>query len=58
MRAAWLLLLLTLPVFAEEPPMLLLEVREGKLPPMEKRLPQSPLVVKAEALGKYGGTQS
>ena len=36
--------------------MLLLEVREGKLPPMEKRLPQSPLVVKAEALGKYGGT--
>jgi len=36
--------------------MLLLEVREGKLPPVEKRLPQSPLVVKAEALGKYGGT--
>ena len=36
--------------------MLLLAVKEGKLPPVEKRLPQQPLVVKSETLGKYGGT--
>ena len=36
--------------------MLLLEVKEGKLPPVDKRLPQQPLVVKSETLGKYGGT--
>jgi len=54
--AAWLLLFFSIPLFAVEPPMLQLEVREGKLPPMDKRLPQQPLVVKSETLGKYGGT--
>jgi peptide/nickel transport system substrate-binding protein len=36
--------------------MLLHEVKAGKLPPVEKRLPQPPLVVNAETPGKYGGT--
>ena len=41
---------------AEEPPMLKLEVATGKLPPLEKRLPQPPLVVRAPSEGVYGGT--
>ena len=41
---------------AEEPPMLLLDVKAGKLPPVEKRLPQNPLVVQAATQGKYGGS--
>ena len=56
MSATWLLLFFSLPIFAEEPPMLLLDVKAGKLPPMEKRLPQPPLVVQAETPGKYGGS--
>ena len=39
-----------------EPPMLRLEVSQGKLPPLEKRLPQPPLVVNTESPGKHGGT--
>jgi len=39
-----------------EPPMLRAEVFAGKLPPLEKRLPQPPLVVNAESAGKHGGT--
>ena len=56
MIAAWSLLAFSLPVFAAEPPMLELEVKTGKLPPVEKRLPQTPLVVQAETPGRYGGT--
>ena len=36
--------------------MLGLEVSTGKLPPVQKRLPQQPLVVSVENLGKHGGT--
>ena len=39
-----------------EPPMLRLDVSQGKLPPLEKRLPQPPLVVNLESPGKHGGT--
>jgi peptide/nickel transport system substrate-binding protein len=39
-----------------DPPMLRLDVSTGKLPPAEKRLPQPPLVVRSESLGKHGGT--
>jgi peptide/nickel transport system substrate-binding protein len=39
-----------------DPPMLRLEVTSGKLPPLEKRLPQTPLVVQVEQPGKHGGT--
>ena len=54
---ALLLLLVALPVFAQvEPPMLKAEVTSGKLPPVQKRLPQQPLVVKVENPGKHGGT--
>ena len=41
---------------AEEPPMLQLEVKTGKLPPVEKRLPLKPMVVNAPAEGNYGGS--
>jgi peptide/nickel transport system substrate-binding protein len=54
---ALLLLLIALPAFAQiEAPMLRLEVSTGKLPPLEKRLPQPPLVVRMESAGKHGGT--
>ena len=54
---ALLLLLLSLPAFAQvEPPMLSPEVAAGKLPPLEKRLPRQPLVAKAAVAGKHGGT--
>ena len=57
MRKALLALLVPLCASAgEEPPMLQLEVATGKLPPVERRLPQPPLVVRAEAEGRYGGT--
>jgi peptide/nickel transport system substrate-binding protein len=61
MKALLLALMLSLPlgVFAVnpvEPPMLRLDVTTGKLPPVEKRLPQQPLVVRVENLGKHGGT--
>ena len=40
-----------------EAPMLWELVKEGKLPPVEERLPSQPLVVEpVEAIGKYGGT--
>ena len=39
-----------------EPPMLRLDVSTGKLPPLEKRLPQQPLVVQVGQPGKHGGT--
>ena len=39
-----------------ETPMLGLEVSSGRLPPLEKRLPQPPLVVHMETPGKHGGT--
>ena len=41
-----------------EPPMLKAEVASGKLPPVEKRLPQPPLVVKVQNPGKHGGTMN
>jgi peptide/nickel transport system substrate-binding protein len=39
-----------------EAPMLRADVFAGKLPPLEKRLPQPPLVVNLESPGKHGGT--
>jgi peptide/nickel transport system substrate-binding protein len=60
MKALGLLLLLAafpaLAIDPVEPPMLGLEVSTGKLPPVQKRLPQQPLVVSVENLGKHGGT--
>jgi peptide/nickel transport system substrate-binding protein len=41
---------------AVEPPMLKQDVASGKLPPVDKRLPQPPLVVKVANPGKHGGT--
>jgi peptide/nickel transport system substrate-binding protein len=56
-----LLLLVSLPLpawgfYAIEPPMLRGEVSNGKLPPVAKRLPQQPLVVRLEQPGRHGGT--
>jgi peptide/nickel transport system substrate-binding protein len=60
MKAVLLVLLLAsfpaLAIDAVETPMLGLEVSTGKLPPVQKRLPQQPLVVSVENLGKHGGT--
>ena len=61
MRAFFCLVLLlaafpVLAIDAVETPMLGLEVSTGKLPPVQKRLPQQPLVVSVENLGKHGGT--
>ena len=40
----------------QEAPMLAKLVKEGKLPPVEQRLPDEPMVVKVvERIGKYGG---
>lgn len=40
-----------------EAPALAVLVREGKLPPVDQRLPKQPVVVKpVESIGKYGGT--
>jgi peptide/nickel transport system substrate-binding protein len=40
-----------------EAPMLAELVKQGKLPPVEQRLPKNPIVVKpVEKVGKYGGT--
>ena len=36
--------------------MLRLDVSTGKLPPVEQRLPQQPLVVRVDQVGKHGGT--
>ncbi len=39
-----------------EAPMLAKRVKEGKLPPVDQRLPQEPLVIQpVEKIGKYGG---
>jgi len=41
----------------KEAPALAQMVKEGKLPPLEQRLPQDPLVVKPnQKVGVYGGT--
>ena len=58
--------LLTLLLFANaaaayvEPPALAEQVKAGRLPPVDKRLPQKPLVVTlgeaGTSIGKYGGT--
>ena len=41
----------------QEAPMLAALVAEGKLPPVEDRLPTNPLVIEpADGIGKYGGT--
>ena len=46
-----------LPKAFKEAPMLSELVKAGKLPPVEQRLPQEPLVLKPlHAAGKYGGT--
>lgn len=38
-----------------EAPLLVEQVKAGKLPPVDQRLPDKPLVVKGLAIGKYGG---
>jgi peptide/nickel transport system substrate-binding protein len=54
---ALLLLFFAVSAFAQvEPPMLRLDVSTGNLPPLEKRLPQPPLVVNTAFPGKHGGT--
>src|SRR5688572_13454301 len=41
----------------KEAPMLAEQVKAGKLPPVEQRIPQDPLVLKpTHEIGKYGGT--
>jgi peptide/nickel transport system substrate-binding protein len=40
----------------KEAPMLAALVKAGKLPSVEKRLPENPLVVPAPVIGQYGGT--
>lgn len=45
------------PAKYKEAPMLAELVKQGKLPPVEKRLPDNPVVVKpTRTIGKYGGT--
>ena len=39
----------------KEAPMLAQLVKDGKLPPVDQRLPENPIVVNAEAIGQYGG---
>jgi peptide/nickel transport system substrate-binding protein len=40
---------------AEEPPSLAARVASGELPPLSKRLPERPLVVKTDSEARYGG---
>jgi len=40
----------------KEAPILADQVKAGKLPPVDQRLPENPLVVKADEVGTYGGT--
>jgi peptide/nickel transport system substrate-binding protein len=40
----------------KEAPALAEQVKAGKLPPVAKRLPDVPMVVKSETVGQYGGT--
>jgi peptide/nickel transport system substrate-binding protein len=56
---ALLLLLIAIPAWAVtpvDPLMLRPDVAAGKLPPVDKRLPQQPLVVSMEEPGRHGGT--
>lgn len=47
----------TIPKTFHEAPMLAAQVKAGKLPPVEKRLPEEPLVYEpVDQVGKYGGT--
>jgi peptide/nickel transport system substrate-binding protein len=47
----------TRPAQLKEAPQLAQLVREGKLPPVEQRVPEEPLVLKPlRAVGRYGGT--
>jgi len=39
----------------KEAPTLAEQVKAGKLPPVEQRLPENPLVVPADEIGQYGG---
>lgn len=39
-----------------ESPALAEQVKAGKLPPVEERLPENPMVVQAAEVGQYGGT--
>lgn len=39
----------------KEAPMLAALVKTGKLPPVEKRLPEHPLIVPGDEIGQYGG---
>lgn len=39
-----------------EAPMFRTKVAAGELPPVEERLPEEPLVVEPQSIGKYGGT--
>jgi peptide/nickel transport system substrate-binding protein len=39
----------------KEAPALAEQVKAGKLPPVDQRLPDNPLVVQGETVGKYGG---
>jgi peptide/nickel transport system substrate-binding protein len=55
-----LILLLSLGTFAQameykEAPMLKEKVLAGELPPVEERLPEDPLIVYPEEIGRYGG---
>jgi peptide/nickel transport system substrate-binding protein len=44
------------PAASKEPPLLADKVKSGKLPPIEERLPESPMVVdNRAAIGTYGG---
>src|SRR3954471_17511360 len=57
--AVVLMVIATSALGAGEPPMFMEQVKAGKLPPVEKRLPQKPLVVPLNAgavLGRHGGT--
>ncbi len=54
------LVMLASPAFAfQEAPQLAAQVKAGKLPPVDQRLPTDPLVVKPfDTIGQYGGTFS
>ena len=39
----------------KEAPILAEQVKAGKLPPVDQRLPENPIVVNADAIGQYGG---
>ena len=45
------------PARFKEAPMLAEQVKAGKLPPVDKRLPETPMIIDpTEAIGQYGGT--